>query len=138
MTPTPGPAPIPSVSRPITLWERRLLALLLALFLLRDLPWRLDEYDQAKQAFTSLEMIDGGAWWFQHTPGCRGLATKPPLVGWMSAAVYSLSGGNWEIAWRLPSLLATRVGGLCSGARANASGPAGAARWRRRRSASTS
>ena len=92
--------------RAITLWERRLLALLILLFLVRDLPWRLDDYDQAKQAFTSLEMIDGGAWWFQHKPGFRGLATKPPLVGWMSAAAYTLTGGNWEIAWRLPSLLA--------------------------------
>ena len=79
---------------------------MLLLFLVRDLPWRLDDFDQAKQAFTSLEMIDDGAWWFQHTPGYRGLATKPPLVGWMSAAAYSLTGGNWEIAWRLPSLLA--------------------------------
>ena len=92
--------------RAITLRERRLLALLLALFLLRDLPWRLDDFDQAKQAFTSLEMVDGGAWWFQHLPGDRGIATKPPLVGWMSAAVYTFDGGNWDVAWRLPSLLA--------------------------------
>ncbi len=83
-----------------------MLALLIGLFLVRDLPWRLDDFDQAKQAFTSLEMIDGGAWWFQHLPGFRGLATKPPLVGWMSAAAYTLTGGNWEIAWRLPSLVA--------------------------------
>ena len=107
--PAPPQPPPPTggwFPRAITLWERRLLALLLALFILRELPWRLDEYDQAKQAFTSLEMIDGGAWWFQHTPGCRGLATKPPLVGWMSAAIYELCGGHWDLAWRLPSLLA--------------------------------
>lgn len=103
---TPAPPPGRWFPRAITLWERRLLALLLALFLLRDLPWRLDDFDQAKQAFTSLEMIDGGAWWFQHLPGDRGIATKPPLVGWMSAAVYTLTGGNWDVAWRLPSLLA--------------------------------
>ena len=82
-----------------------MLALLLVLFLLRDFPWRLDEYDQAKQAFTSLEMVKSGAWWFQHTPGCRGIATKPPLVGWISAAFYGVT-GSWEWAWRLPSLLA--------------------------------
>ena len=82
-----------------------MLALLLALFFLRDFPWRLDEYDQAKQAFTSLEMVRSGAWWFQHTPGCRGIATKPPLVGWLSAACYGVT-GSWEWAWRLPSLLA--------------------------------
>ena len=102
----PPPAPARWFPRAISLTERRLLALLLTLFLLRDLPWRLDDFDQAKQAFTSLEMIEGNAWWFQHTPGSRGLATKPPLVGWMSAAVYELTGGQWEIAWRLPSLVA--------------------------------
>ena len=79
---------------------------MLVLFVVRDLPWRLDDFDQAKQAFTSLEMVEDGQWWFQHTPGGRGVATKPPLVGWMSAALYGLTGGNWELAWRLPSLLA--------------------------------
>ncbi len=81
-----------------------MLALLLALFFLRSFPWRLDEYDQAKQAFTSLEMVKAGQWWFQHTPGCRSVATKPPLIGWISAALYGLT-GSWEWAWRLPSLL---------------------------------
>ena len=80
--------------------------MMLALFAARDLPWRLDDFDQAKQAFTSLEMVDGGQWWFQHTPGERGVASKPPLVGWVSAALYGLTGGNWDLAWRLPSLLA--------------------------------
>ena len=82
---------------------------MLALFVLRDLPWRLDDFDQAKQAFTSLEMVDGGAWWFQHTPGGHGVATKPPLIGWVSAALYGVTGGNWDLAWRLPSLLAAVV-----------------------------
>ncbi len=80
--------------------------MLLALFAVRNLPFRLDDFDQAKQAFTSLEMVEGGQWWFQHTPGGRGVATKPPLIGWISAACYGLTGGNWEIAWLLPSLLA--------------------------------
>ncbi len=79
---------------------------MLALFAVRDLPWRLDDFDQAKQAFTSLEMVQGGQWWFQHTPGGRAVATKPPLIGWISAAFYGLTGGNWDLAWRLPSLLA--------------------------------
>ncbi len=90
----------------MSLTEWRLLAVMLALFAVRDLPWRLDDFDQAKQAFTSLEMVQGGQWWFQHTPGGRGVATKPPLIGWFSAAFYGLTGGNWELAWRLPSLLA--------------------------------
>ena len=100
----PPPAASP-LRRALTTWEWRLLAILLALFLLRDFPWRLDEYDQAKQAFTSLEMVNTGAWWFQHTPGCRHVTTKPPLVGWVSAAFYGVS-GSWEWSWRLPSLLA--------------------------------
>ncbi len=86
--------------------EWRFLALMLALFLARDFPWRLDDFDQAKQAFTSLEMVQDGQWWFQHTPGGHGVATKPPLIGWISAAIYGVTGGNWELAWRLPSLLA--------------------------------
>ena len=79
---------------------------MLALFAVRNLPWRLDDFDQAKQAFTSLEMVQDGQWWFQHTPGGRGVATKPPLIGWASALFHGLTGGNWELAWRLPSFLA--------------------------------
>lgn len=89
--------------------EWKLLALILALFLIRNFPLRLDDYDQAKQAFTSLEMVQAGHWWFQHTPGYRLVATKPPLVGWMSAALRPLVGGSWELAWRLPSLLGALV-----------------------------
>ena len=33
-----------------------------------NLPWQLDDYDQAKQAFTSFEMVEQGHWLFQHTP----------------------------------------------------------------------
>ena len=32
------------------------------LFLIGNLPWQLDDYDQAKQAFTSFEMIKEGHW----------------------------------------------------------------------------
>lgn len=91
--------------RSLSTWEWRLLALLLAVCFLRAFPWRLDDYDQAKQAFTSLEMVKGGQWWFQHLPGGRSVATKPPLIGWVSAGLYGLT-GSWEWAWRLPSLLA--------------------------------
>ena len=100
----PAPAPLPA--RRLRPWEWRLLGWMLVLFILRDVPWRLDEYDQAKQAYTSLEMVQAGNWWFQHLPGRQAVATKPPLVGWTSAAIYYLTGGQWEIAWRLPSLLA--------------------------------
>jgi hypothetical protein len=74
------------------------------LFVTTDLPWQLDDYDQAKQAFTSLEMVKDGHWFYQHTPHER-VATKPPLVGWSSAAAFAIT-QSWEVAWRLPSVLA--------------------------------
>src|SRR5262245_34876539 len=73
------------------------------LFLIGNLPWQLDDYDQAKQAFTSFEMIKEGHWFYQRTPHER-VATKPPLVGWISAGLFGLT-RSWEMAWRLPSLL---------------------------------
>src|SRR5262249_33760877 len=86
-----------------TLWV--LAALIIVLFAIANLPWQLDDYDQAKQAFTSFEMIKESHWLYQHTPHER-VATKPPLVGWISAALFEVT-GSWEIAWRLPSLAAT-------------------------------
>jgi 4-amino-4-deoxy-L-arabinose transferase-like glycosyltransferase len=79
-------------------------ALIVVLFVIANLPWRLDDYDQAKQAFTSFEMVKEGHWLYQHTPHER-IATKPPLVGWISAALFAVT-RSWEIAWRLPSLVA--------------------------------
>jgi 4-amino-4-deoxy-L-arabinose transferase-like glycosyltransferase len=79
-------------------------AVILILFAVANLPWQLDDYDQAKQAFTSFEMVQQGNWLYQHTPHER-VATKPPLVGWISAAVFTLT-RSWEVAWRLPSLIA--------------------------------
>jgi len=85
-----------------TLWV--VAALIVVLFAIANLPWQLDDYDQAKQAFTSFEMVKEGHWLYQHTPHER-VATKPPLVGWMSAALFAVT-HSWEIAWRLPSLVA--------------------------------
>src|SRR4029077_10645650 len=85
-----------------TLWV--VAALIVVLFAIANLPWRLEEYDQAKQAFTSFEMVKEGHWLYQHTPQER-VATKPPLVGWISAALFAVT-HSWEIAWRLPSLVA--------------------------------
>jgi 4-amino-4-deoxy-L-arabinose transferase-like glycosyltransferase len=82
---------------------------IIALFLFRNLPWRLDDYDQAKQAFTSFEMVQEGNWLFQHTPTGR-IATKPPLAGWISTTVYLMMGGNWwDGAWRIPPLACALV-----------------------------
>ncbi len=79
-------------------------ALIILLFAIANLPWQLDDYDQAKQAFTSFEMVKEGHWLYQHTPHER-IATKPPLVGWISTALFAVT-RSWEIAWRLPSLIA--------------------------------
>jgi 4-amino-4-deoxy-L-arabinose transferase-like glycosyltransferase len=84
-----------------------ILALIVALFAARNLPWHLDDYDQAKQAFVSFEMVQDGQWWFQHTPSGH-IATKPPLAGWISCALYSVV-RNWELAWRLPSFLCAAI-----------------------------
>src|SRR6516225_4746256 len=85
-----------------TLWS--LAALMLVLFLITNLPWHLDDYDQAKQAWTSYEMVTEGHWFYQRTSDDQGLATKPPLTGWMSAAILTIT-RSWDVAWRLPSLL---------------------------------
>ena len=74
------------------------------LFAVGNLPWQLDDYDQAKQAFTSFEMIKEGHWFYQQTPHER-VATKPPLVGWISAGLFAIT-RSWEVSWRLPSLIA--------------------------------
>ncbi len=78
--------------------------MIILLFAITNLPWHLDNYDQAKQAFTSFEMVNEGHWIYQHTPNEK-IATKPPLVGWISAACYEIT-RSWEVAWRLPSLAA--------------------------------
>lgn len=81
-----------------------MIAVALVLFATTNLPWQLDDYDQAKQAFTSFEMVECGHWFYQHTPNWW-VATKPPLVGWVSALLYGIL-RSWEIAWRLPSFFA--------------------------------
>jgi 4-amino-4-deoxy-L-arabinose transferase-like glycosyltransferase len=78
-------------------------AIAVVLFLITNLPWQLDDYDQAKQAFTSFEMVKEGHWFYQHTPH-EHVATKPPLMGWISAGIFSLT-RSWDAAWRLPSFL---------------------------------
>src|SRR5712692_1328836 len=90
------------LENPRTVWV--ISAVILCLFAVTNLPWQLDDYDQAKQAFTSFEMIKEGHWFYQRTPHER-VATKPPLVGWISAGTFAIT-RSWDVAWRLPSLLA--------------------------------
>src|SRR5438132_3688196 len=78
--------------------------LTITLFLIANLPWQLDDYDQAKQAFTSFEMVKEGRWFYQQTPH-EHVATKPPLVGWISVGLFAAT-RSWDVAWRLPSFIA--------------------------------
>jgi hypothetical protein len=49
-------------------------------------------------------MIKEGRWFYQQTPH-EHAATKPPLVGWISAALFTTT-RSWDVAWRLPAFLA--------------------------------
>ncbi len=81
-----------------------LIAFLLLIFAAGNVPWHLDNYDQAKQAYVAFEIAQTGNLWFQHTPQGRS-ASKPPLMGWLSAGLHEI-GVPWDLAWRLPSLFA--------------------------------
>ena len=87
--------------------KRVLFVLVLAICAVGNLPWHLDNYDQAKQAYISYEIARGGSWWYQHTPQ-RETATKPPLAGWLSLPFRWIT-GSWDLAWRLPGYLSTLV-----------------------------
>jgi 4-amino-4-deoxy-L-arabinose transferase-like glycosyltransferase len=93
------------IERPRTKWV--VLCLIVGFFAVTNLPWTLDDYDQAKQAYTSFEMVGQGHWLYQHTPN-ESVATKPPLVGWVSAVLFEATRW-WEGAWRLPSFAAALV-----------------------------
>jgi 4-amino-4-deoxy-L-arabinose transferase-like glycosyltransferase len=90
------------IEQPSTRWVA--LGLIAIFFAITNLPWTLDDYDQAKQAYTSFEMVGQGHWLYQHTPN-ESVATKPPLVGWISAGLFELTRW-WEGAWRIPSFAA--------------------------------
>ncbi|MEX1119711.1 MAG: glycosyltransferase family 39 protein [Terrimicrobiaceae bacterium] len=82
-------------------------SLIILLCAIGNLPWHLDNYDQAKQAYVAYEIAQGGSPWFQHTP--RGnIASKPPMAGWISLPVYWVS-GSWDLAWRLPGFVCTLI-----------------------------
>lgn len=94
--------------------------LTIILFAFANLPWELESYDQAKQAFVSWQMVNApvsftateakaspNRFIYQETPGGK-VATKPPLIGWVAAGFYEVT-RSWEVAWRLPSLCAAVV-----------------------------
>src|SRR5438874_7900880 len=88
-------------------------------FAVSNLPWNLDDYDQAKQAFVSFQMAGQQRWLYQTTPdeGTKAsggrhsphhINSKPPAVAWVSAALYQLT-RSWDSAWRFPSFVAALV-----------------------------
>jgi len=100
--------------------DRRMLLIVSVLtvcfFAVSNLPWNLDDYDQAKQAFVSFQMIGQQRWLYQTTPdeGTKAsggrhsphhINSKPPAVAWVSAALYQLT-HSWDFAWRFPSFAA--------------------------------
>jgi 4-amino-4-deoxy-L-arabinose transferase-like glycosyltransferase len=103
--------------------DRRMLLIVsmltVSFFAVSNLPWTLDDYDQAKQAFVSFQMIGQQRWLYQTTPdegmGARGgrhsshhINSKPPAVPWISAGLYQIT-RSWDFAWRFPSFVAAIV-----------------------------
>src|SRR5437764_8995755 len=85
-------------------------------FAVANLPWTLDDYDQAKQAFVVFRKFGNKRWCHQTTQhegmGARGgrhsfhhICGKPPAVAWISAALYRIT-RSWDFAWRFPSFVA--------------------------------
>src|SRR2546423_2730171 len=98
-----------TASRVLVLLEHRGLLMIVSLltivlFAIANIPWQLEDYDQAKQAFTSWQVVKSDRLFYQATPGGK-VATKPPLVAWTSAMLLAVT-RSWEAAWRLPSLAA--------------------------------
>ena len=67
---------------------------------LRD-PWPADE---PRFALVAKQMVESGNWLFPHR-GIELYSDKPPMLMWLQAAFYTVS-GNWRVAFLLPSLLA--------------------------------
>ncbi len=79
------------------------LGLVALLFVIANVPWHLDNYDQAKQAYVAFEIEQTGNWLFQTTPAGKS-ASKPPLMGWISAG-FRFLGIPWDWSFRLPSII---------------------------------
>ena len=67
---------------------------------LRD-PWPADE---PRFALVARQMVESGNWLFPHR-GTELYSDKPPMLMWLQATFYTVT-GNWRVAFLLPSLLA--------------------------------
>ncbi|MGH8030781.1 MAG: ArnT family glycosyltransferase [Luteimonas sp.] len=68
---------------------------------LRD-PWPADE---PRFALVAKQMVDSGDWLFPHR-GTELYADKPPMLMWLQASFYTVT-GNWRVAFLMPLLLAS-------------------------------
>jgi hypothetical protein len=81
-----------------------MLGIIVLLFALGSVPWRLDDPGQVTQAFVSGQIQEGN-WLVQNAPAGT-VVSQPPLQGWLSALLCSGLGENWsEVAWRLPAFV---------------------------------
>ena len=60
--------------------------LTISLFAVSNLPWTLDDYDQAKQAFVSYQMIGQQRWLYQTTPH-EGMTGNPNVIPFIISTV---------------------------------------------------
>lgn len=67
---------------------------------LRD-PWPSDE---PRFTLVAKQMLESGDWLFPHR-GVELYSDKPPMLMWLEAGFYAVT-GNWRVAFLLPSLLA--------------------------------
>ena len=82
-----------------------LLVLLASLSLLAGLGLREPSPpDEPRFVLAAKEMVESGQWLFPHR-GSELYSDKPPMLMWLQAAFYTVS-GNWRVAFLLPSLLA--------------------------------
>src|SRR5215475_4416419 len=98
--PATTPAPTDASRASFVLFMLLALIVLGAGIGLRD-PWPSDE---PRFALAAKQMVESGDWLFPHR-GHELYSDKPPMLFWLQAASYELT-GSWRIAFLLPSLLA--------------------------------
>jgi 4-amino-4-deoxy-L-arabinose transferase-like glycosyltransferase len=74
-----------------------------------DFPSLYDE--EGRRALLARDVLERGDWLRPRVLGLR-YVSKPPLIPWLIAGTAWLSGGVGELAVRLPSMLASLVGGM--------------------------
>lgn len=108
MTPNPTPALAPDQRRQLFYFLLLATVVLAAGIGLRD-PWPSDE---PRFTLVARQMVESGDWLFPHR-GTELYSDKPPLLMWLEAACFVVT-GNWRIAFLLPSLFAALLTIACT------------------------